>query len=259
MHSHKRADERGNAGGTGHGSSGYPVALFGRSRRQLDQAIRASRRYVVRCGDDVVMSDLAAWDQRTQTELEDAYVAAGDGPKGSGSRRDSVGDWRAKRQHLSVPMDRDGSWLDVGCANGFLLATLPTWCAERDITIEPYGLELLPRVADLARRLHPKFADRIWTGSVMQWNPIRRFTYATVLEDQVPPSRLGDLVARLLAVFVEPGGRLIISAYANNDDPPRRLFDDLVACGYEPGGRIYIERPGRGPLITAWLDAPHLD
>jgi hypothetical protein len=26
-------------------------------------------------------------------------------------------------------MDRDGSWLDVGCANGFLLATLPTWLA----------------------------------------------------------------------------------------------------------------------------------
>jgi hypothetical protein len=152
-------------------------------------------------------------------------------------------------------MDHDGSWLDVGCANGFLLATLPTWCAERDVTIEPYGLELLPRVADLARQLHTELADRIWTGSVMQWTPPRRFTYVTALEDQVPPSRLGDLVERLLSVFVEPRGRLIISAYANDDDPPRRLFDDLVALGCKPG-RIYIERPGRRPLITAWLDAP---
>jgi hypothetical protein len=25
-----------------------------------------------------------------------------------------VGDWRAKRQHLAIPMDRDGSWL-AGC------------------------------------------------------------------------------------------------------------------------------------------------
>ena len=173
---------------------------------------------------------------------------------GSGSRRASVGDWRAKRQHLCVPMDRDGSWLDVGCANGFLLATLPVWCAERGVTIEPYGLELLPRVADLARALHQDLAERVWTGSVMHWSPPRRFTYITAVEDQVPPTRLGDLVARLLDVYLEPGGRLIISAYANNDDPPRDLFDELAACGHQPSGRIYIERPGRGPLITAWLD-----
>jgi hypothetical protein len=44
-------------------------------------------------------------------------------------------------------MDGDGTWLDAGCANGHLLATLPAWCAERDIRIEPYGLELLPALA----------------------------------------------------------------------------------------------------------------
>ncbi len=86
--------------------------------------------------------------------------------------------------------------------------------------------------------------------------PPRRFTYVTALEDQVPPGRLGELVARLLDSFVEAGGRLIISAYANEGEPPRELFDELVACGHEPSGRICIERPGRGPLITAWLDAP---
>jgi hypothetical protein len=202
------------------------------------------------------VSDLEAWDERTRQLLEDAYLAAGDGPIGSGSRRASVGDWRAKRQHLSVPMDRDGSWLDVGCANGFLLATLPAWCAEREVTIEPYGLELLAGVADLARALHPELADRIWTGSVMRWTPPHRFTYVTALEDHVPPGRFGELVGRLLDSFVEAGGRLIISAYANEGELPRELFDELVACGHEPSGRIYIERPSRGPLITAWLDAP---
>ena len=49
-------------------------------------------------------------------------------------------------------------------------------------------------------------------GSVMKWSPPRQFSYVTALEDQVPPSRLGDLVDRLLGAFVEPGGRLIISA-----------------------------------------------
>jgi hypothetical protein len=75
------------------------------------------------------MNSLNAWDRRTRELLEEAYVAAGEGPRGAGSRSASPGDWRAKRQHLTVPMDHDGTWLDVGCANGYLTATLPIWCA----------------------------------------------------------------------------------------------------------------------------------
>jgi hypothetical protein len=88
----------------------------------------------------------------------------------------------------------------------------------------------------------------------MQWSPPRRFTYVTAIEDQVPPDRLGDLVDRLLDMFVAPNGRLIISAYTNPGDNPRDLFADLASCGHKPDRTIYIERPGRGPLITAWLD-----
>ncbi|HJY45980.1 MAG TPA: hypothetical protein VJ301_15270 [Propionibacteriaceae bacterium] len=89
----------------------------------------------------------------------------------------------------------------------------------------------------------------------MKWSPPRQFSYVTALEDQVPPSRLGDLVDRLLGAFVEPGGRLIISAYTAPDESVRDLFGDLTAYGHEPTGKILIERPGRNPLITAWLDA----
>lgn len=60
--------------------------------------------------------DLNAWDLRTADLLEAAYVAAGPGPGGSGSGDLTEGGWRAKRQHLAVPMDTSGDWLDVGCA-----------------------------------------------------------------------------------------------------------------------------------------------
>ena len=195
------------------------------------------------------------WDRRTAELLEDAYLAAGAGPGGSGSRDQSEGAWRAKRQHLSVPMDADGTWLDVGCANGHLLVTLPRWAAERGITIEPHGLEVLPRLADLARALHPDLAPSIWTGSVMSWTPPMRFQYVTSTEDAVPPDRLGVLLDRLLSTFLLPGGRLIMSSYTNADRPPRPLFDDLAATGHPPDGTIHIDRPHRHPLLTAWLDA----
>lgn len=201
------------------------------------------------------MREFREWDRRTAALLEDAYVAAGAGPGGSGSSDPSEGAWRAKRQHLAVPMDEDGTWLDVGCANGHLLATLPGWAAERGVTVEPHGLELLPRVAELARALHPRLAASIWTGSVMSWVPPQRFRYVTVLDDAVPPGRLDALVARLLDGFVAPGGRLIVSSYTNAGQPPRPLFDDLRAAGWPPDGIIRIDRPLRNPLLTAWLDA----
>lgn len=202
------------------------------------------------------MSEFDSWDQRTTELLRDAYLAGGAGPRGSGSGDESSGDWRAKRQHLTVPMDASGSWLDVGCANGHLLVTLPAWAAERGIVIDAHGLELIPDLADLARSLHPELADRIWTGSVMTWVPPKKFRYVTALDDAVPSGQLGELVARLLAEFVEPGGRLIMSSYTNAGRDPRRLFDDLRACGFAPSGTIHIDRPGRAPLLSAWIDPP---
>ena len=200
------------------------------------------------------VSEFDRWDERTAELLEDTYLASGAGPRGSGSADDSEGDWRAKRQHLSIPMDTDGSWLDVGCANGHLLVTLPRWAAERGVRIEPSGLELIPRVADLARRLNPELAHRIWTGSVMTWAPPMTYRYVTVPDDVVPRHHLGTLVDRLQDAFVEPGGRIVISAYTGPGDRPRSLFDDLTDCGHPPSGTIHIDRPNRNPLLTAWID-----
>lgn len=200
------------------------------------------------------MSDFDDWDRRTAAALEDGYLAAGAGPGGSGSTDRTAGVWRSKRQHLAIPMDADGDWLDVGCANGHLLATLPAWAAERGVRIEPHGLELLPRVADLARSLHPALADRIWTGSVMTWDPPRRFRYVTVLDDAVPPDGLGDLVARVIGLFVSAGGRAIVSSYTDRDAEPRHLVADLDAAGYPPAGVIHVDRPGRHPLQSTWFD-----
>lgn len=200
------------------------------------------------------VSEFDRWDRHTTDLLEDAYLAAGAGPRGAGSTDDSDGDWRAKRQHLAIPMDASGSWLDVGCANGHLLVTLPTWAGERGVLIEPNGLELMPRVADLARSLHPGLADQIWTGSVMTWKPPKRFRYVTTPDDVVPPGRLGALIERLEDEFVEPTGRLILSSYTNRGDQPRSLFDELEHCGHPPSGVIHIDRPNRNPLLTAWID-----
>jgi hypothetical protein len=131
--------------------------------------------------------------------------------RGAGCGRDVKG-WEHVRRPLAEAFDRSGTWLDVGCANGYLLETLPAWLIERGITVEPFGLELIPTVADLARSRLPRLAERIYTGDVTEWEPPRRWMFVTVLTDAVPPSGLRSLVRRLLDRFVEPGGRLIVSS-----------------------------------------------
>ena len=198
-------------------------------------------------------SELQQWFASLQDRLEPSYLSAEQPWQQSGFSGPAER-WDACRRPIADCVTAPGAFLDIGCANGHLLATLPRWARERDVEIEPHGLELLPRLAERARRLHPSLADRIWTGAAMTWDPPRRFRYVTALEAFAPPDRLGELVARLLDRYVAPGGRLILSSYTDTEASPRPLADDLRALGYRPDGVIHIERPGRHPLQTIWLD-----
>jgi hypothetical protein len=201
-----------------------------------------------------LMDDLDAWDARTRELLEKSYVTAGDGQ------------WALDRTALRWVIGAPGvsisppRWIATAAGSTSAVPTASCWqrCRPGAPSVASWSSRTdsscCPRWRSSPAGLRPHLADRIWTGSVMSWSPSRQFTYVTALEDQVPPNRLGDLVARLLDVFVQRGGQLIISAYAYDDEVSRDLFSDLVACGHEPSGRIYIERLHRGPLITAWLD-----
>ena len=56
----------------------------------------------------------------------------------------------------------DGTFLDVGCANGYLMECIVRWTRHR---VEPYGLELAGTVAELARQQRPHWAQRIFVGN----------------------------------------------------------------------------------------------
>ena len=52
--------------------------------------------------------------------------------------------------------------------------------------VEPYGLEISPELAELARRRLPQWADRIWVGNAPTWTPPRRFDVVRTGLDYVP-------------------------------------------------------------------------
>jgi hypothetical protein len=129
------------------------------------------------------------------------------------------------------------------------------WAAEDGRTLSPYGVEISARLADLARRRLPHWADRIWTGNAMTWVPPRRFDVVRTGLDYVPPRRRADYVARLLAEVVTPGGRLVVGVF-NEEKDREAVADSLRSWGYVVAGAT--SRAHRDPRLrykTVWVDA----
>jgi 2-polyprenyl-3-methyl-5-hydroxy-6-metoxy-1,4-benzoquinol methylase len=195
----------------------------------------------------------------TMRTLERAYLRGETPQQGSGFGGDEVA-WRQARRHITEAIVTDGTFLDVGCANGLLMESVATWCAERNLTVEPYGVDLSTALTELAARRLPQWADRIWTGNAIDWVPPsgQRFDYVHVMLDSVPAARRADLIRHHLEHTVLPGGgRLLVSDYAASPSAGHPgAAEALGSLGFRCSGQTSGgDRPGRTPAPTAWITA----
>ncbi|MBO0771762.1 MAG: class I SAM-dependent methyltransferase [Actinobacteria bacterium] len=191
--------------------------------------------------------------------LERSYLRGQTPQSGSGFGGDARA-WRQGRHHITEAISASGTFLDTGCANGLLMESVAGWCGERGVAIEPYGIDLAPRLVELARQRLPRWADRIWPGNAIDWRPPGglRFDYVHLLLDCVPRHRRGDLVRHHLAWTVRPGtGRLLVSHYGADEaagEPTAAAV--LTSLGFPCAGQTSgAKRPGRPTAPTAWIDA----
>ena len=205
--------------------------------------------------------DEAEWHGRMAEVITPAYLAAANPRAQSGHSGDEAHWDRARSIVLDGVLPTGGTFLDIGCANGHLMECLVDWGAERGVPIEPYGLDVAPELAELARTRLPRWADRIWVGNAATWEPPFLFDHVRTGLEYVPTARRAGFVERLLTEFVRPGGRLIIGTYNEEPDGATQgpLLADLVAgWGFEIAGRSV--RPhwsdDRIRYKVFWLEAP---
>src|SRR5436190_8434793 len=155
--------------------------------------------------------DEAEYHRRIAAVITSAYLAS-DNPRGQSGYSGDEARWTHARGLIADAINRDGTFLDVGCANGYLMESMQRWCAAKGVAIEPYGLDIAPELADLARQRLPQWSERIFVGNALDWRPPMRFDFVRTCM-YVPRRRRADLIRHLLDEVVAPRGRLIIGVY----------------------------------------------
>ncbi|PWN04206.1 class I SAM-dependent methyltransferase [Nocardioides silvaticus] len=179
--------------------------------------------------------DEEEWHRRVLMIVEPAYLGA-ETPQGQSGHSGDAERWERARRLVLDAVDRNGTFLDIGCANGLLMESVAGWAAEDGRTLAPYGLDISAALSDLARERLPHWADRIWTGNAMSFDPPRRFTYVRTGLDYVPARRRAEYLAHLMTAYVEPDGRLIIGTY-NEESGSESLCDEVARWGHVISGR----------------------
>jgi hypothetical protein len=163
--------------------------------------------------------------------------------------------WRTERELIVDAVPEDGDFLDVGCANGYLLECLVAWGQERNLRLTPYGVDFGPDLIALAKMRLPQYASHFWIANAWEWSPPRKFRYVYTLYDCVPDGLLSEYIRHLLARCVERGGTLILGAYGSTSrkEPARDVAGDFAGAGFRVAGTS-----SRGELPVsrvAWIGA----
>jgi catechol 2,3-dioxygenase-like lactoylglutathione lyase family enzyme len=191
--------------------------------------------------------DEAGWHAEMARVVVPAYLAA-ETPWGGSGKSGTAEDWEYARSHIAHAIDRPGSFLDVGCANGYLLECVPRWTPH---PLERYGIDISPELVAVARGRLPDLTSQLFVGNVLHWTPPHRFTYIRTGLEYVPRHRRRELVEHLLS-FCD---RLIIGVL-NEEVEARPTEECLRSWGYAVRGRT--ERASRRPGIdyrVLWIDA----
>ena len=87
--------------------------------------------------------DEAEYHRRIAAVITSAYLAS-DNPRGQSGYSGDEARWTHARGLIADAINRDGTFLDVGCANGYLMESMQRWCAAKGVAIEPHGLDIAP-------------------------------------------------------------------------------------------------------------------
>lgn len=173
------------------------------------------------------------WFTSLKDELETAYIRNNQPWEQSGYYG-SEEQWIATRKPNADCIDNSGSFLDIGCANGYLLECILKWTSLRNLKIVPYGIDISEKLIELAKARLPGYADNLYTSNCWDWDPPTRFDYVRTELVYVPEHLQKQYIDRVLNTCLNEDGKLLVSEYGLSSRPPNTSYlgNLLEAWGY---------------------------
>lgn len=170
----------------------------------------------------------------------------------------SLSDWIRNRRFIRSVIHKDGTILDIGCANGFFLLSLMLWSEYK---LSPFGIDIAEGKVSMAKRIFGKYPKRfeVFDGvsdidslpsesfpdsfDFVYWNVFDSFAFGD-------PGGYGCAFLRKLFRKVSPGGRFILAFYDAEEDATEAIRN-LAAIGYRMN---IVKGSGTESVIIVYIE-----
>lgn len=176
--------------------------------------------------------------------------------KGNSFAGTHIEDWEDGRMFIGGYIHKDGTILDIGCANGFFLLCLQGWSGR---TLEPYGIDIDTNRIREAKKIFKAHKDNFIERNALEISKLpfpfpEKFdtvfwsvwvNWEFKLSQEI--KALHDIVR-----LVKPGGRCVMGFY----DGEKKSIKQIQRI-QELGVRLV--RPVKNPAgveILSWVDVP---
>ncbi len=170
------------------------------------------------------------------SEFFTRHYLATDDPRAQSGHSGDEANYRYSRMMVLEAIHRAGTFLDVGCANGYLMESLHRWLQGSGLAVEFYGLDISAGLLALAKQRLPHWQNRFFLGNALYWTPPLQFDFVYLMGIEfVPVARQAEFIDHLLTHCVKEGGRLIFGPTTEERDQ-HAMEEMFKAWGHVPAG-----------------------
>lgn len=152
------------------------------------------------------------WLDNLKKDLEESYLRYPEPWKQAGFMLDENA-WKECRKPIADCVDKSGTFLDVGCSNGYLLESLMKWTAERGIKIVPWGIDLSEKLIAVAKERLAAYGANLVVGSATKWVSPVKFDFVRTELGYVLDESQEQFIQKIFSNFLNPEGKLIVTEY----------------------------------------------
>lgn len=145
--------------------------------------------------------------------------------------------WCHSRRFIASAIDKDGTILDIGCGNGFLLRSFQEWSGH---VLTPYGIDLNQTFIDQAKSLFPQQQEHFLQFDILKLPETNSFilprsydfVYWAIWDNWTFKRPIEISVIRSIAPMVKSGGKLIVGLYHGDRSKGYAVLTRLESLGF---------------------------